>query len=186
MFGDAWTAPQKLRLEATEPATKKQSLLWERELLGLYITEHPLEEYRGHLKGIVIPMNHLSNYRSDDVVAVAGVVESVRRITTKKGDPMAFVKLADAQGSAELVVFPTTWQKTAAFWENDKTILLAGKVSRRDGDPSIVVDTAEELKTEAMDDIVKRWSRLRYQRREPLVADEHIEAEMDSEVLASV
>lgn len=166
LFGESWAAKPVLTLEQVEPATKKQCLLWERELLGLYITEHPLEEFHADVRDIVVPMNHLPYYRSDDVVAVAGVVESVRRIVTKKGDPMAFVKMADSQGSAELVVFPNAWQKTAALWEVDHIIMVAGKVSRKDGEASVVVDVAEELHSGQMDEVVKRWSKLRYSRRE--------------------
>lgn len=175
LFGESWAAKPTLQLEQTEPATKKQCLLWERELLGLYITEHPLQEFSEQLQGITIPLSHLHYYRSDDVIAVAGVVETVRRIVTKKGDPMAFVKLADAQGSTEVVVFPTVWQKSTALWEPDKVVLLAGKVSRKDGDPKIIADTVEELTTENVEDASKRWSRLRYTRREPLPEEDRPE-----------
>ena len=84
---------------------------------------------------------------------------------------MGFVKLVDKSGSSELVVFPSIWQKTAGFWEPDKILLIAGKVSRRDGDPKIIADSAEELAAGAEAEIIRRWSRLRFQRRESVAAD---------------
>jgi DNA polymerase III alpha subunit len=81
---------------------------------------------------------------------------------------MGFIKIADISGSTELVVFPSTWQKTAALWEPDKLVIVGGKVSRRDGDPKIIADTAEELITDQGSVIKQRWKKLRWQRREPL------------------
>lgn len=167
LFGETvWSAPPPLVLQPAQPADKKQRLLWERELLGLYITEHPLVEFADGVREIVIPMTSLANYNEDDVVAVSGVVEAVRRITTKKGDFMGFVRLADSGGNTELVVFPKTWEKTQHLWETDRCVIVAGKVSRKDGDPKIIADVAEELKTDTFEDTTRRWSKLRYTRRE--------------------
>jgi len=172
LFGKEFDGPLPLQLEDAPLADPKQCLTWEKELLGLYITEHPLQEFFNVIKPIVVPIIHLSRYRSDDIIAVAGVVENVRRINTKKGDPMCFVKIADINGSVELIVFPTVFQKTVDKWETDKVIIVAGKVSRRDGEVQIIADTVEELNSENIDSTVLRWKKLRYQRRDIVSSDE--------------
>lgn len=173
--------PPPLRLETdVPPADKKQCLTWEKELLGLYVTEHPLQDYSTKLQDITIPLSTLTNYRAEDVVAVAGIVESIRKIITKKGDPMCFVKLGDISSVAELIVFPSTFEKSKEFWEEDKLILLAGKVSRRDGEAQIIVDVVEDLSMDKFSDTIRRWSKLSYRRREvgEDIAEETIDAQI--------
>jgi DNA polymerase-3 subunit alpha len=77
-------------------------------------------------------------------VVLAGMVASIRRITTKKGDTMAFVQLEDVQGAVEVTVFPKIYKKTATLWEPDRIILLRGKVESRDEKTQVICDAAEE------------------------------------------
>lgn len=155
-----------LVLEEAPEEDKKQILLWEREMLGLYVTEHPLQEFSSELSDIIVPLNTLQWYRNEEVIAVAGVVETVRKIMTKKGDPMCFVKLADASGVGELIVFPSTFEKTKDVWEQDTLVLIAGKVSRREGESQIIADAVEVLKTDHFADTIRRWSKLSYKKRD--------------------
>jgi DNA polymerase III subunit alpha len=178
LFGEEWAPQVAFSLTPADPATKKQQLFWERELLGLYITEHPLEEFYALTSDVTAPLAHLPSYRTDDVVAITGLVEAVRRITTKKGEPMGFVKIADTSGSSELVVFPSIWQKTVALWEPDKLVIVAGKVSRRDGDPKIIADAGEELLSDDMDNIKQRWKKLRWQRREIIQPEKSTDSDL--------
>lgn len=167
LFGDTWSGPPPLTLPAAAPLDKRQRLSWERELLGLYITDHPLQEFSTDLGKIVVNIRDLKHYRQDDIVAVMGLVEAVRQIMTKKNDPMAFVKLADLTGQTEVVVFPGTYKTSAPHWEVGKALLIAGKVSTRDGDPKVMGETIEELLPERFEDTVRRWQKLRFPRREP-------------------
>ncbi|PJE75655.1 DNA polymerase III subunit alpha [Candidatus Uhrbacteria bacterium CG10_big_fil_rev_8_21_14_0_10_48_11] len=177
LFGEAMNAPLPLILEEVPPADTKQCLTWERELLGLYVTEHPLQAFASGIAPFTIPVGHLPFYRSDDVIGVGAVIDTVRRITTKKGDLMCFVKVSDATASAEIIVFPSTYQKSPTVWEPDNIVLVAGKVARHEGEVQIIADAVEVLEMEQFPDTVKRWERLRFQRREPEPTTESNEEE---------
>ena len=177
LFGAADNFLPPLVLQPSSVSAEKSQLLaWERELLGLYLTEHPLQEFANAIQDIVVPWRYLSYYRSGDTVAVMGLVESIRQITTKGGEPMLFVKLSDLGGGGEVVVFPSILKTTAAVWQKDKPIIMAGRMSDR-GETNVVCETVEELRPPALADIAKRWRRLRYVRREPAAPeDEPMEA----------
>jgi DNA polymerase-3 subunit alpha len=165
LFGD-WRPRETLHLEPADPTTKDQRLTWERELLGLYLTEHPLQQFQAELEGFVTALAHLPHYQTDDLVAVNGLVESVRRITTKNGEPMAFAKLSDLTASAEVVVFPGTLRSTAQAWESNQPLLVAGKVSRRDGEVKLLCEGAEVLRPGAAKLLRQRWAKIRFVRRD--------------------
>ena len=177
LFGAADNFLPPLVLQPSSVSAEKSQLLaWERELLGLYLTEHPLQEFANAIQDIVVPWRYLSYYRSGDTVAVMGLVESIRQITTKGGEPMLFVKLSDLGGGGEIVVFPSVLKTTAAVWQKDKPIIVAGRMSDR-GETNVVCETVEELRLSALEDTVRRWRKLRYVRREPAASeDEPIEA----------
>ena len=130
MFGDAMPATQGAVLYPlpTVKSDKRDELDWERELVGLYLSDHPLNsvaeaiaESVTHLLGEIEPS------MAGQMVTIAGMVASVRQITTKKGDPMAFVRIEDLQGGIEAIVFPAHLCKypralaqryhRADFWE---------------------------------------------------------------------
>ncbi|OGL59870.1 DNA polymerase III subunit alpha [Candidatus Uhrbacteria bacterium RIFCSPLOWO2_12_FULL_46_10] len=177
LFGESGNFLPPLVLQPSSVSAEKSQLLaWERELLGLYLTEHPLQEFANVIQDIVVPWRYLSYYRSGDTVAVMGLVESIRQITTKGGEPMLFVKLSDLGGGGEIVVFPSVLKTTAAVWQKDKPIIVAGRMSDR-GETNVVCETVEELRLSALEDTVRRWRKLRYVRREPAASeDEPIEA----------
>lgn len=167
LFGDTWSSPPPLTLPTSVMVDKRQLLSWERELLGLYITDHPLHEFAASLRDIVVSVRNLRHYRQNDVVAVMGLVEAVRQITTKNNEPMAFVKLSDLTGTTEIVVFPSCFKTSAAHWESGKVLLIAGKVSTRDGEAKVMGETVEELNPDTFVDTLRRWQKLRYPRKEP-------------------
>lgn len=166
LFGEAWATLPPLVLQSGAVADRQQMLRWERELLGLFVTEHPMEQFFEELRTVVIPLSHLRAYRGGDVVAVSGIVESIKPITTKKGDPMLFVKLSDLGSSAEIVVFPSVLKTTSAVWLADAPLIIGGKVSDKDGEAKVLAETVESLKIEKLTDTAKRWQRLRFDRRD--------------------
>lgn len=112
--------------------TPQERLQWERELLGLYLSEHPLKAYKALLKRETIPLESLSVDQHDRVVTVGGVIADAREITTKGGVQMAFIKLSDDKVERELVIFPKIYQQTQHLWVRDKVILATGRISGRD------------------------------------------------------
>ncbi|MBI2096933.1 MAG: DNA polymerase III subunit alpha [Candidatus Sungbacteria bacterium] len=147
LFGNAAAgATPNLRLPPVEPASKKERLGWEKELLGLYVTEHPMHEYAEKLKEKVTTMNKLDVLAlRGRTVAIGGIVSVVKKILTKSGEPMLFVTLEDATAKAEVLVFPSVLEKNPSIWQADKVLLVKGKLSDKDGEPKILCDQVSEL-----------------------------------------
>jgi DNA polymerase-3 subunit alpha len=148
------TLPDRPRLELQVPAAgadNNQQLLWERELLGLYLSQHPLELFETILGEQTVPLNSLGVEHDGKAVSIGGVITSVREITTKNGQKMAFVKVEDRFGEIEVVLFPNSFQQTVGLWERDRVVLIKGKVNSRGKDGSqssevkVMVDDAREI-----------------------------------------
>jgi DNA polymerase-3 subunit alpha len=138
--GDDFT-PQ----EAAEQP-RQQLLAWEKELLSLYLSAHPLAHVASLLKKRVTAYTTLLNEEwAGQKVTLGGRVTEVRRIMTKRGDAMAAVQLEDMQGSIEVVVFPRVFAATAEHWREDAVLLVTGTVSLRNDEPQIAADTVEEF-----------------------------------------
>jgi DNA polymerase-3 subunit alpha len=138
--------------------TEKEQLTWERELLGLYISAHPLDNYDTYFEEQTIPLAHMKPAIDGKKATVGGLVSTVRTIVTKSGTKMAFVKLEDKAGEGEIIIFPNLYEQVGAKLIQDEVIRVAGKVSARDRDGNlgdeakmiadeIVVVTDEELRT---------------------------------------
>jgi DNA polymerase-3 subunit alpha len=131
--------------------TTREQLLWERELLGLFLSQNPLELYANFLSEQTIPLASLSADNEGRNVTVGGAVSDVRAITTKNGQKMAFAKIEDQSGEIELILFPSSFQQTTGLWDRDRVVLVRGKVSTRDrdgatgGEVKIIVDDAREI-----------------------------------------
>ena len=122
-----------LSLEQTDSeVTMQQQLQWERELLGLYLSQHPLEEFKTILEEQTVPLTEIKSEHHNKTVKIGGSVLTSNVITTKNGQAMAFVQLADANGEMEIVVFPSVHQQTLGIWERDNVLIIDGKVSSKD------------------------------------------------------
>lgn len=145
MMSDQSSVPA-LRLKPAEKAPQSTCLVWERELLGLYVSGHPLDDHREKLEKIGSTIEGIKKL-SDGAIAIAGgIVEDIRPILTKKGDKMAFVKLTDATGTIELVLFPEAFFAHKEFFEfPDKCIKVKGKISERNGEKTMIVERVKEL-----------------------------------------
>ncbi|MBI3972124.1 MAG: DNA polymerase III subunit alpha, partial [Chloroflexi bacterium] len=136
--GTAFTLP------AVEAAERKQRLTWEKELLGLYISEHPLAGIARALSAAVTcSSTELVAEMAGQSVTVGGAIASIRLIPTKKGDLMAAVQLEDLAGGIEVIVFPRTYQNHRDLLREDNVVLVHGKVDTRDDEPKILCDTIE-------------------------------------------
>ncbi len=119
---------------------RKKILAWERELVGIYVSEHPLTRVMNRLDDILSgSVGTLGEERSGQQVTVVGMIQRIYRHTTKKGNEMAFVTLEDMQGSCDVVVFPSIWRETKTMWQPEQVVVVNGKVdtSRRD-EPSLL------------------------------------------------
>jgi DNA polymerase-3 subunit alpha len=134
--------------------TLREKLLWERELLGLYLSQHPLANYEVFLSRQTVPLSELKPEQDGKPVIIGGTINDVREITTKNGQKMAFVKLEDRSGEVELVVFPSIFQQTPKLWERDRVVLVNAKVSNKDrsghssNEVKTIADSAREITAE--------------------------------------
>lgn len=135
---------RKLKLEPCEILPMRDILTWEKELIGLYISGHPLSEYKEKLAKTT-RIAHLTKNAVGRKITLGGLVGSIKKINTKKGDPMAFANLEDFGGKIELVIFPRTLAKYKDIWQDDKIILTEGKLDFRDGAFKLICDSAKEI-----------------------------------------
>ena len=146
LFGSGFT-PQSLRLKDATPATPQEKLMWEKELLGLFITDHPLNRFRekiGNAKAKPI-REILANGSGNRFLSVAGIIGKIQRVVTKTGKPMLFAKIEDFDDSLEVVVFPDTLVKNPTVWRENGAVLIVGKMSPRNGETKMICESATEL-----------------------------------------
>lgn len=120
--------------------TDKERLTWERELLGLYISAHPLDNYDTYFQEQTMPMNEMTQDIDGRQVTIGGLLSAVRTIVTKSGTKMAFVKLEDKTNESEVIVFPNLYEQIGAKLVQDSVIRVSGKVSARDRDGNLTGD----------------------------------------------
>ena len=119
-----------LHLSPCPPAEQKLCLSWERELLGIYLSSHPIASYRDQLPPDRELIGNLSHREANEVLRVAGIVMSMRTILTKTNQRMAFVQLEDETGPVEVVVFPRTWTESEKKLVEGEAVIIEAKVSR--------------------------------------------------------
>lgn len=137
-----------LKLTPAKPIERSLLLAWEKELLGLYVTDHPFAPYEEKVKGRATPLKEIEDMHkssSPKEVKVAGVITAVQKILTKRGDAMLFVTIEDLTGKVELLIFSDILTKTQSVWQMGKPIHVRGKVSWRDDAPKIICEAVKEL-----------------------------------------
>lgn len=134
----------------------KQKLSWEKELLGLYISDHPFIKFIPYLQEKIISLIMLNadKEHADKVIVTAGVISKVQKIITKKGDPMLFVTIEDNVSNIEVLVFPRLLEEDSSVWVEEKIIVLKGKISDKDGTPKIMAEKAAELIPEKIGEVL--------------------------------
>jgi len=135
---DAASVQSTLHLQKTPVKhDDKERLMWERELLGLYISAHPLDRYETYLSEQTQPLTQLVPEYDSRMMTVGGIISTVRTIVTKSGSKMAFVGIEDKFGEGEIIVFPNLYEKVGAKLVQDAVIRVSGKNSARDRDGNL-------------------------------------------------
>ncbi|MCB8924312.1 MAG: hypothetical protein H6652_01655 [Ardenticatenaceae bacterium] len=152
LFGGASSAPAiKVAVDLLhdpkqiKPAIKHKELLeWEKEALGVHVSEHPLERPLSLLQPRTnATIGDIDANWNGKQVRLAGMISTLRTLTTKKGDPMAFATLEDLEGKMDLVLFPRTWQACRDNVAVDQVMLVTGKVQVKGEDINLIVDRVE-------------------------------------------
>ena len=143
LFGAAMLKAQ-LKLRASDPATKEEMLLWEKEHLGMYVSAHPLDVHRKVL-GTTRSVKSLNLDELGNNVVMGGIITRLKRTLTRKNDPMAFFTLADLTGSVEVLVFPKVMEKALPFLFDDKIVQVSGRLSDKDEEFKLIAEDIKEL-----------------------------------------
>ncbi len=158
VLGEDSAVRSTLKLQpAPTKYTDSELLMWERELMGLYISSHPLDNYDTYFEEQTISLSTIKVENDGEQVTVGGLLTRVRTILTKNGSKMAFVGVEDKTGESEIIVFPNLYEQLGENLTSDKVAKVVGKVNARDrngelnGEPKIIADrlefiTDEELK----------------------------------------
>jgi DNA polymerase-3 subunit alpha len=150
---------QDFSLDVQKPWTRSDQLMFEKEVLGFYLSDHPLKGYE-NLMSLwstseiatlpkvdlsTLPKVEATHRRQRDAgkprVTLAGLVVGAREVITKKGPRMAFARLEDLSGSIEIVIFPDTYSKHEELLKQDRPLLLAGLLETEDGQFKVIVDS---------------------------------------------
>ncbi|MGM0439461.1 MAG: DNA polymerase III subunit alpha, partial [Patescibacteria group bacterium] len=134
----------EIRLKDVDPASKEKKLKWEKELLGLFITGHPLDRYEDELKK-AMNIEKAKRQMSDKKVRVGGMISTIKEITTKKGNQMAFMTLQNKEDNMEIIVFPDTYKNYKSVLEVNNIVFVYGKISHRDENPKIIADKVKRI-----------------------------------------
>jgi DNA polymerase III subunit alpha len=131
----------------TEPASQREHLKWEKDLIGFYISEHPVQKLQEMLatNDSFVTISAISaepdDYDRENVaVTIVGIVASIRLITTKKGDEMATIEVEDPTGLLGVVIFPKVWKQVKKLVVVDAVLMIKGKVDRSRGEVQIQAD----------------------------------------------
>jgi DNA polymerase-3 subunit alpha len=145
LFGASTGVEDQIILPTALMLDQREQLEWERELLGLYVSDHPLTPYMKVLQGKV---THFSSQLADaanrQLVTVAGLITRFRRHETKRGSLMGFVTIEDVQGNIELIMFPKTWAEYGSLISSDVVVIAKGRIDAENGDPKVIVDSISQ------------------------------------------
>ncbi len=140
----------QLQLKDAPQLPVMQKLEWEKELLGVYVSGHPLDEVSSETEKRPTIAQVRGGYKGTTVVTT-GLIESVRELITKKGDKMAFIKLADQSDSIELTAFPGVFEEQRELIVPGTCVAVKGKLDIRNDEPSILVDRLKNISKESVD-----------------------------------
>jgi len=160
LFADSPTMniSSEIRLKDSPPADRQEKLSWEKELLGLYITEHPFSDYKKHVSSLVAPIRDLANLKSEQQINVAGIITKVQKIITRTSKSMVFVKIEDDTGNVEVLVFPNLLKDTEKVWVEGKAVFIQGKLSDKDQELKLLANNAIGLELKSIEQTVSKFS----------------------------
>jgi DNA polymerase-3 subunit alpha len=132
---------------AARPASRFELLSWEKELLGLYVTDHPLKDYLAKTpRSDIWPIEKIrKSGKEGDRVRLGGVVTKIQRLRTRNGQPMLFVKLEDLSNNIEIIVFPDQLEQNSSLWQENKILVVDGRLTQKDSEIKVICQKAEAI-----------------------------------------
>ncbi len=147
LFGDsAGISDEPIMVLTDEEMSKEDLLGFEKDMLGLYISDNPLFEVAELLaKKTTFSLSQVKEAKKKKNVQIGGLVSQTTKITTRKGDPMMFAVIEDLEGSIEAVIFPNIYQENASILVEDKIILIKGRLDTKEDEVKIIAEEIKEL-----------------------------------------
>ncbi len=146
LFGGGTVALPHVILPANVSVDTNEQLGWEKELLGLYVSDHPLSS---HMSQIADKISHSSNQlaevETNSKVTIGGLVKRIQPILTKKNQNMAFVTIEDQFGEVDLVLFPAVWERDNRMVEQGSLLVVEGKLQHQERGTSVLVDRVRRI-----------------------------------------
>ena len=133
----------EITLAKTEKASKKDRLAWEKELLGLYISDHPVKEYASYFQKVAVPIKQIGTEHINQNISIGGIIAKIKKIYLKNQKAMMFVTLEDLTSTIEILVFPKILEATETTWQEEKIVLVSGKISNKDGEMKLLADSVK-------------------------------------------
>ena len=138
---------------------------WERELLGLFVTSHPLEMFKENLNSFVSPIKSLT-VNTKDLVIVSGVITTIKKIITRSSESMIFAKIEDPTASLEILVFPNLLKENPDIFQEGNILLIAGSISQKDDDLKLLSNFAEVIVPDFANDSIEKFKKKLYDWRQ--------------------
>jgi DNA polymerase-3 subunit alpha len=146
LFASAPKMMQKeIKLEPAIPAKLLEKLTWEKELLGLYVSSHPLNSFRKLFETRCVAISKIDKAMVNKKIIIGGLITTAKKIITKTGKPMLFIKFEDLTAKTEVVVFPNLMERNPNALQENKIVFFAGRVDDRNGEIKIVADDVQEI-----------------------------------------
>ncbi|MBQ3294023.1 DNA polymerase III subunit alpha, partial [Candidatus Saccharibacteria bacterium] len=165
-FGAAAAIPEVEIKPAPAQFSEKEQLLWERDLMGLYISAHPLDKYDKFFEEQTHPFSTVSQENDGKTVVVGGIITAVRTILTKSNTKMAFVKIENKTSEQEIIVFPSVFEEYGGKLVQDNVVKITGRVNAKDknGNPTpevkVLMDSCEVISDEVLANYQETGTRL--------------------------
>jgi len=156
--GTSISLDDKVVLKSSSPATMDDKLIWEKNLLGLYVSSHPFVFFQEKMEGSLTPLNEIEDYGRDKMVVVGGIIDKLKKKITKKGSIMMFATIEDLSGTMELLVFPKTFEQTQSQWREGNIVCVVGKTPRETGDNKLFVEKVYVLDKNNIDEVAQLFS----------------------------
>ncbi len=144
---DGMNFNDKINLNPAPPVSEKERLTWEKELLGLFVSSHPLNSFEKILakKAVSIGKIQTADIKQNVKIRIGGIISKIKKIITRTGKPMLFVNIEDLSSKIEVVVFPGVIQRNPAIFQENKIVMVQGRLDSKDGMPKIICESVEEI-----------------------------------------
>jgi len=139
-----------LKLRKPTNISAKQELFWEKELLGIFISAHPLKEYESVIKKYTKKISQLKNNTQAKVIAI---IEKIKKNITHNHQVMLFAEISDPSGQIEAIIFPSLYQNTLKIWQEGNIVLVEGRVSDKEGALKIIAENARKIEEEKLSEL---------------------------------